>query len=178
MTLVGPGTSEHAVTKGASPFRFPVPDLLGEAGHRRDAFVDALVDWRLELSRVGPGVRGEFTLEGASGGILVRGRVESTVAHTCHRCLTEWTDPISLGLTEVLGLEGDPDGYPLDGEIVDLEPVIRDLILLSLPVVPTCRPDCRGLCARCGGDLNTGSCPGHDEEIDSPFASLRDLLEP
>lgn len=166
------------MTKEVSPFRFPVPDLLGEGGHRREVVVDATIDWALELSRVGPGIQGDFTLEGASGGLLVRGRVVTQATHTCHRCLTDFTESMAMSLTEVLGLAEDPDGYPLDGEVADLEPPIRDAVLLALPLAPTCHPGCRGLCARCGGDLNTGSCPGHEDEVDSPFASLRELLEP
>ncbi|HEX9977297.1 MAG TPA: DUF177 domain-containing protein [Acidimicrobiia bacterium] len=164
--------------RGTSPFRFPVSDLIGETGRRRPAVIDTSVDWGLEMSRIGLGLKGDLTLEGASGGVLVRGSVETTVTHVCHRCLTEWAEPVVLEVTEVLGLAEDPDGYPLDGEVADLEPPIRDAVLLELPLAPTCRPDCLGLCARCGGDLNTGSCPGHEEATDSPFASLRELLEP
>jgi uncharacterized protein len=61
--------------------------------------------------------------------------------------------------------------------VADLETPIRDAVLLAVPVGPTCKPDCLGLCATCGGDLNTGACPGHDEEGDSPFASLRELFD-
>jgi uncharacterized protein len=166
------------MTRNTSPFRFPVSDLLGDGGHRRPAVIDVQIDWTLEMSRIGPGLHADLTLEGASGGVLVRGAVGTTVTHTCHRCLIEWTEPIDLALTEVLGVHDDPDGYPLDGDVADLEIPVRDLVLLDLPLAPTCRPGCLGLCSRCGGDLNTGSCPGHEEEIDSPFASLRDLLEP
>jgi len=166
------------MTRATSPFRFPVSDLLGDGGHRRPAVIDTTVDWAVELSRVGPALHADLTLEGASGGVFARGRVQTTATHRCHRCLTEWTEDLDLQLGEVFGLDDDGDGYPLDGDVADLEPPVRDLVLLALPVAPTCRPDCLGLCSRCGGDLNTGSCPGHEEENDSPFASLRDLLEP
>jgi len=166
------------MTRAPSPFRQHVSDLLGDARHRRPVVIEAAVDWALETSRVGPVVHGDLTLEGASGGILVRGRVDTQVTHTCHRCLIEWIEAVAVSITEVLGLDEDPDGYPLDGEVADLEPPIRDAVLLELPFAPTCRAGCLGLCARCGGDLNTGSCPGHEEEADSPFAVLRDLLEP
>src|SRR3990172_1230877 len=165
------------MTRGTSPFRFPVSDLL-ETGHRREVAFDASVDWTLELSQVGPSLHGDFTLEGASGGILARGRVDTAITSTCHRCLTEWTEPLEVAVVEVLGLGEDPDGYPLHGDVADLESPIRDTLLLELPLAPTCRPGCLGLCARCGGDLNTGSCPGHEKESDSPFASLRELFEP
>jgi uncharacterized protein len=111
------------------------------------------------------------------GGIVARGAVATSVTHTCHRCLTEWEEPVRLTLTEVLGMKDDDDGYPVDDGVADLEPPIRDAVILALPLTPTCREDCRGLCAVCGADLNTGPCPGHAGETDSPFASLRGLLD-
>jgi uncharacterized protein len=52
---------------------------------------------------------------------------------------------------------GDED-YRIDEGVLDLEPLIRDAVVTSLPFAPLCRPDCRGLCTRCGGDLNLGEC--------------------
>ena len=141
--------------------------------------IEASVHWGLELSRVDPAVplHARLALEGTSGGIVVRGRVVATGRHTCRRCLTEWAEPLEVEVLEVLGT--DPEGeYRLHGDEADLEPPLRDAVLLSLPLRPLCRPDCRGLCAVCGADLNTGSCPGHEEAPDSPFAPLRDLLQP
>lgn len=160
-----------------SPFRIPVSDLLADPGRKRPVMIDAPIEWVLELSQVGPDLHAELVLQGASGGVLVRGTAETEATHTCHRCLTQWTEPIEVEVAEILGLEEDPDGYPLDGEVADLETPLRDAVLLAIPLSPTCRPDCRGICATCGGDLNTGSCPGHDEEPDSPFASLRELFD-
>lgn len=160
-----------------SPFRIPVSDLLADPGRRRPVEIDTPVEWPLELSVVGPQLHAELVLQGAAGGLLVRGSVEVEATHTCHRCLTEWTEPVRVEVTEMLGLDADPDGYPLDDDIADLEPPLRDAVLLAMPDNPTCRADCRGICATCGGDLNTGACPGHDEEGDSPFASLRGLFD-
>jgi uncharacterized protein len=161
------------------PLRLLVSDLLREPGRRREVVLEAPVDWALELSRVEPSVplRARLTLEGTSGGIVARGRVTVTVRHTCRRCLTEWTEPLEVNLLEVLAADPEAE-YRLHGDEADLEPPLRDAVLLALPLRPDCRPDCRGLCAVCGGDLNTGSCPGHDEAPGSPFAPLRDLLRP
>jgi uncharacterized protein len=160
-----------------SPFRFPIADLLQEHGRQRSVVLDAPVRWSLELSRIDGPLAGELTLEGVSGGILARGRVAVPVRHTCHRCVGEWEDAVEVAVTELLGTDPD-DEYRLDGEVADLEPPVRDAVLLTLPLLPTCRPECAGLCAVCGADLNTDACPGHDDEPDSPFAALRGLLEP
>jgi uncharacterized protein len=66
----------------------------------------------------------------------------------------------------------------IDGHAIDLEPAIHDEVSLSLPAAPTCRPDCAGLCAVCGTDLNEAPCDGHGDGSDSPFAALKQLFEP
>ena len=163
----------------SSPFRFVVSDLLRRAGERRAEHLTAADSWNLELSRLVPEepLEAELTLEGASGGVFAGGTVAATVEHTCHRCTTPWTEEIEVPFGEMIAAGEDAD-YPLEGDVADLEAPIRDTVLLALPLVPTCRPDCRGLCGRCGADLNTGACPGHDDESTSPFAGLRELLEP
>lgn len=160
-----------------SPFRFSVSDLLANPGSRRRVAVDAAIDWPLELSVAGPEIHAEVTLQEAAGGILVRGEASTTAHHSCHRCLTEWDENLKVSIGEAMGMGDDEDGYPILGEVIDLEAPLRDAVLLEITPVPTCRPDCLGLCAECGADLNGGPCPGHDEEPDSPFASLRGLLE-
>jgi uncharacterized protein len=71
-------------------------------------------------------------------------------------------------------LEGET--YPLsDDDIVDLEPLIRDALLLELPAVPLCRPDCKGLCPSCGVDHNLTSCDCSDAEPDPRWDALRSL---
>ncbi len=156
-----------------------VSDLLREPGHRRAVDLEAPVDWALELSRLEPAqpLRAQLVLEGVVGGIVARGRVAAMIRHTCRRCLVEWTEPLYVDILEVLGADPEAE-YRLHGDEADLEPPLRDAVLLALPLRPVCRPDCLGLCAVCGGDLNTGSCPGHDEAPGSPFAPLRDLLQP
>jgi uncharacterized protein len=163
----------------AGPFEFVVSDLLRRAGERRAETISAPVAWEVELSRVvpAPPLEAELVMEGASGGVYVTGTVRAVAEHTCHRCTTTWREPVEVRLAEMLEASGDAD-YMLDGDVADLEAPIRDSVLLALPLVPTCRPDCLGLCATCGGDLNTGACPGHDVESSSPFAGLRELLEP
>lgn len=162
-----------------SPFRVLVADLIGQAGRRRPLEIEARVDWALELVRVDPQapVAADLLLEGASGGVLMRGTVHAAALQTCRRCLAEWAEPIEVDVFEMLGTDPDAE-YPLVGEEANLEVPLRDAVLLAFPLRPLCRPDCRGLCGVCGGNLNTGSCPGHGASPDSPFSALRELLGP
>jgi len=162
-----------------SPFRVPIADLA-EAGSRREVTLETEVAWGFELAEVGPELRAELLLENAAGVLVVRGSVATTLGLTCHRCLTEWNEDLNLSVIEALGFDDDEeaDVYRLDGDVADLEPVLLDNVLLEVPLRPVCREDCLGLCAACGADLNGGPHPEHDVESTSPFAALRDLLEP
>lgn len=65
--------------------------------------------------------------------------------------------------------------YPLDGEILDLEPLIRDALVLELPQAPVCRVDCEGLCPECGIDRNVQTCTCAPEHLDPRWAALQSL---
>ena len=161
-----------------SPFYIPVADLVAEPGGRREVSVDAEPEWTLETASVGPQLHADLVVENASSTIVVRGSVATSIGLACQRCLTEWSEDLSVSVTEALGME-EEDGYVVDEDGgIDLEPMLRDAVLLEIPLRPLCRDDCLGLCGTCGADLNTGACPGHDEEPTTPFAVLRDLLEP
>ena len=67
--------------------------------------------------------------------------------------------------------------YRVIDDHIDTEPLLRDELLLAMPLAPVCRPDCKGLCPECGTDLNTGACSGHESEPVSPFAELRSLFD-
>lgn len=161
-----------------SPFVIDVSALLADPGARRRVPVEAEVEWGLELSDFGPTLRADLTLESVSGGVVVRGELHGTASHRCHRCLVEWDEALEIDVLESFGIAHGDEDFPIVDELIDLEPALRDAALLGLPISPTCRPDCLGLCATCGADLNTSSCSGHEEERESPFAVLRQLLEP
>lgn len=162
----------------SNPFIVNVADLRRTPGQRRTERVVAPVRWGVELSRTlpDPPLRAELVLEGISGGIMVTGKVGFTALDRCHRCLTEWEEVREIALAELFALDGSTD-YPVSGDTIDLEPMLLDAVVLSLPLLQLCRDDCAGLCATCGADLNTEDCPGHDESSGSPFSVLRDLLD-
>ena len=68
------------------------------------------------------------------------------------------------------------DAEPFDGKTIDLDPIVREQVLLALPVTVVCREDCRGLCGRCGQDLNEKDCGhGSQRESDPRLAKLKSI---
>jgi uncharacterized protein len=89
------------------------------------------------------------------------------------------SDEHSIEFMQVFRAVPDEDGRQLDSDgNIDLEPVVRDEVVLDLPLAPLCRPECLGLCSVCGTDLNSDPCSGHTDESDHPLAALRQLLDP
>ena len=165
-----------------TPFRFGVSDLLANTGVERRERIEAGVEWGVELARTSADapVVADLVLYAIPGGLMVQGEVIAPMVMRCYRCATEVEETIRVPVRQLVARPGDEDGdadYVLAGDEVDAEPILRDEVLLAAPELPKCRDDCRGLCPACGADLNTGACSGHDDESNSPFAELRDLLE-
>ena len=94
-----------------------------------------------------------FHLESTNTGIVVRGTVSAKYHDRCRRCLKEVHERVSVQIAELYQRElTDPDAYPLEGEQLNLAPLVREHLLLSLPDGPLCRADCPGLCPVCGAD--------------------------
>jgi uncharacterized protein len=97
-------------------------------------------------------------MEGVSEGILVTATVSAPLVGECARCLEEFTSSTQVRLQELFLYEEDPDpdggdGYLMDGDLLDLEPALRDALVLGLPLSPLCSSDCPGLCVECGARL-------------------------
>ena len=162
-----------------SPFVFPIGELRQERAAPKPVEVVESVDWHLDLSRVlpDPPLHADVELAPMPGGILVQGSVKATVRHTCHRCLDEWEDVVDVPVAQLYVAEGDDEtDYVIDGPEIDLEPMLRDEVLLALPVVPTCGEACRGVVDEAESDLNT-SPPDDLGDSGSSFAVLKDLLD-
>jgi len=104
----------------------------------------------------------DLRLESVVEGVLVSGTVTAPVTAECARCLGPVSDSVSVPVTELFAYpdsateqtsEEDEVSH-LVGDMLDLEPVIRDALVLDLPLSPLCREDCRGLCAGCGERLD------------------------
>lgn len=167
----------------SNAFVHSISDLSVDGVMARDVFIEAPVTWNTELSRVlpEPPLEADLTLTRTRGGLIVKGRVDADVMHTCPRCLTERTEPIAVEVAQLVAEPSDIDDddqpdYLLDGDMVDLEPVVRDETLLSLPLQPVCPDGCVELVPPEETDLNT-DVPGDESRDSSPFAVLQDLIE-
>jgi uncharacterized protein len=177
-----------------NPFEIRVADLRRSRAVERDIELDVAVDWGLELStlekdpKVAANLNLVLTLSPVVGGLLVHGTGTSTVHHTCHRCLNEWTEPMTVAISALFGELADEDDevFPL-GDTIDIETAVRDDVLVAMPLVPTCPDDCSPqLVGTEENGLNTPA-PAGDDSADgtpegpvdegSPFSVLRDLLD-
>ena len=109
----------------------------------------------------------DLRLQSVSEGVLVTGVAQIRLEGVCSRCLTPIQDAMDVDIQELFlyedrHLEGeeDEDVVRMNGELLDLEPTLRDAVVLDLPFSPLCRKDCAGLCQTCGANLNDD--PDHD----------------
>ncbi len=154
----------------ASPYEVPVTALLRTVPTTSRVEFVAPFDPLHEFEPRGPvetdvdpdePVRVEVTLQSFSGGVHVRGQLSTTWHGVCRRCgvvvREETSVPVKERYVEHPGPE-DEEAYTFEHDILDLAPLVHELILLDLPLAPLCRPDCRGLCTVCGGDRNETDC--------------------
>jgi uncharacterized protein len=119
--------------------------------------------------------------EAVTEGVLVTATAQAPVTGECARCLEPLAQQVEIRSQELFGYSpdvgsDDADGYSLDGDLLDLEPALRDALVLALPLAPLCRDDCPGLCVDCGAQLATAG-PGHSHgpAIDPRWAGLNQL---
>lgn len=162
------------------PFVVNVADLLHRpAARRRERLGGRLEGLRVGVSELPPAapIEVDTRLEWVTDGILATGTVTAPWRGECRRCLGPAEGTLDVAFQELF--EAKPtegESYPLKHDFVDLEPLVREAILLDLPLAPLCRPDCRGLCPTCGADLNDGPCECRVVERDPRWAALDVLL--
>jgi uncharacterized protein len=133
----------------------------------------APADMGVEMVRVPAGAELELDvqLEGVTEGVLVTATVTAPLVGECARCLEPFSSSMSVRFQELFALaEGvaGPDGYVLDAGLLNLEPALRDALVLELPLSPLCADDCQGLCSECGVRL-ADAPPGHGHEQRGPL---------
>ena len=157
------------------------------------AFVEEVSEINEALARTGAV---DYQLQGAvpvnvryyrSGAdLFFRGEFTGRVAGTCARCLDDYPFSLHREFTFVLKpqaeqaadeelREEDVSLSFYQGDEVDLSPLVREAMILSLPTVPLCSDECRGLCSHCGANRNVGPCGCHEDWVDPRLAVLRSL---
>ncbi|MDQ1725280.1 MAG: hypothetical protein QOG52_2308 [Frankiaceae bacterium] len=126
----------------------------------------------------------DLRLESVLDGVLVSGTVTAAIVGECGRCLEPFTDEVDADVQELFlydASDADPndDGVSVVlGDLIDIEPVLRDAVVLSLPLNPLCEDDCPGLCATCGERLDVdGPVHVHDVAVDPRWAALLERPE-
>jgi uncharacterized protein len=131
----------------------------------------------------------DLRLEAVMEGVLVSGTARGLAAGECVRCLDDLERELEVTFQELFaypdtrssahahqqGADEDEELHELEGDLLDLEPVVRDAVVLALPFQPVCSPDCPGLCSECGARL--ADDPGHMHDSTDPrWAALQTLV--
>jgi len=122
------------------------------------------------------------SVRNTAGVLVMTGEIHTTVHGVCDRCAADYSAgvefPIDVVLVTQLSNEENEDEwvFPLEGNSADREDIVRTVFVLNFDSKLLCKPDCKGICCRCGRNLNDGPC-GCQKELDPRFAALRQLLE-
>ncbi|AKT52264.1 YceD family protein [Arsenicicoccus sp. oral taxon 190] len=173
-----------------SPLVFDTRELGRRPGtmHTERREVAAPEDLGTDVIAVAPGSPVELDLryESVLEGVLVSGTVTATATGACVRCLDQVTLPVEATFQELFAYadrarhheevssDEDDDVRELEGDLLDLEPVLRDAVVPTLPFQPVCRADCPGLCSQCGERLADDPDHHHDV-IDPRWSALQGL---
>jgi uncharacterized protein len=169
------------------PLVFDTRDLAREPGsvHTQTRTAPAPAGLSTGMARIPAGADMDLsvTLESVPEGVLVTLTATAPVAGECARCLEPVTQTVEVACRELFSYDQDggddgEGGYSLDGDLLDLEPALRDALVLALPLAPRCKDDCPGLCAECGARLaEVGPGHHHGHAADPRWEGLR-LIQP
>lgn len=151
--------------------------------------VSAPSELGIEVLRVPEGeqVHLELRLEAVMEGVLVTGTAQATLVGECVRCLEGIEDEVVVDIQELYVYEDvrhdesdedlDNEVSKLEDDLLDLEPLLRDAVVLALPFQPLCQDDCPGLCVECGARLADDPDHAHEAAIDPRWAGLQALKQ-
>lgn len=125
--------------------------------------------------------KGHVRISRTAQGLLVQTNMSACTSAQCARCLDDFYQPLVIDFTELYAftVNSTTDSgllVPENGKI-DLAPLIREEMLLAIPINPICQPDCKGLCPVCGENLNETHCDHGQDEVDSRLSTLKTLLD-
>ncbi len=167
-----------------SPFVLDTREVGRRPGTRKDyrRDVDAPAQLGLDMIGVPEGSPLELVvrLESVTEGVLATGTVTGELHGECGRCLIDFTDDLDVDFVELFAYPNsatdettDEDEVArLQGDHLDLEPLVRDVVVLGLPLTPLCRPDCAGLCSECGERLDDLPPDHSHTQLDPRWAAL------
>lgn len=126
----------------------------------------------------------DLRLESVHEGVLVTGTAAARAAGQCARCLDELSYPLTVDVMQLFtyperaepGADEEDERFVSEDLAIELEPMLRDLMVSALPFQPVCREDCPGLCSQCGFRLEDDPQHAH-EQIDPRWAALTGLAE-
>jgi uncharacterized protein len=156
------------VSTSRYPFRVNVGFLLNaNIGTNRDIHFD-LPDFTFSPDFQASQIQGLVRLNRITQGVFINGEFHAQVVMECVRCLSEFTQTLTTSFQELYTLRYQPLAdsglvIPEDNNI-DLAPILREYLMIEMPIKPLCKPDCLGLCVVCGQDLNAGPCE-HSQRI-------------
>ncbi|GHG50303.1 hypothetical protein GCM10011331_12860 [Flavimobilis marinus] len=176
---------DQRVLDPREPLVVDVHDLSRRPGSMRELDLDVAAPADLGTVVIGvpqgSPLELDLRLESVMEGVLVSGNVHAELVGECARCLEPVTDELDVTLTELYVYPeraksaqevGDDEEaeevHELVGELLDLEPALRDTIVMALPFRPLCTPDCQGLCSECGVRLSDPGNEDHHHEILDP----------
>jgi uncharacterized protein len=124
---------------------------------------------------------GTVTIGRTPQGLIIQGHFSADTRLECVRCLKEFNDSLDWEITELYAFSkkslSESELLVPDDAQIDLAPLIREYALLEIPIKALHDPECKGLCIECGQDLNLKDCGHSQDSDDTPFATLKDLLE-
>ena len=186
-----PTMREHLPTHldPRSPLVLDTRDLPRSPGAMRvvERVIGAPKDLGLELIRVPEGAELALTLrmESVSEGVLVSGRATARLTGECGRCLREIDGALDVTFQELYAYRhsttdetaDDDEVGRMQGDLIDLEPELRDAVVLALPNHPLCREDCPGLCPECASPWDELPADHGHRQVDSRWAALERFAE-
>lgn len=170
-----------------SPLVLDTRDLPRRPGSLRTVkrVVKAPGSLRVEMIGVpeGADLELDLRLESVSEGVLVSGTVRGPAEGECGRCLRTISDAVDVDIQELFAYEHsttdetteEDEVGRLRGDLIDLEPAVRDAVVLSLPTNPLCREDCPGLCPECGALWDDLPADHSHQQADQRWAALSKL---
>ncbi len=135
----------------------------------------------LESDLILDNLSGSVRITRTAQGLLLHAFMQATTPSQCVRCLNDFTLPLEADFTELYafsrnGMSESGLLLPDDAQI-DISPLVREYMLLAVPIQPLCMPTCKGLCPICGANQNEGICHHPEEEIDPRLSVLKTWLK-